>query len=110
MITIQTEDADSLIQLEGDVTRVVTKNEVVVAAASKVEVTADEVVVAGANVTKVGPGPNYEDAIVSDGLIAMLKSIGRIIDAKYPPTPGATNAIIEAQKLAAKSTNVKISR
>lgn len=110
MITIQTENADSLVQLEGDTTRIVTKNEVIVAAASKAEVTADEVVVAGANVTKVGPGPVYEDAIVSDGLIAMLKSLGTIIDAKFPPTPGATNAIIEAQKLAAKSTNVKISR
>lgn len=109
MVTIQTEDADSLIQLEGDTTRIVTKNEVVVAAASKAEVTADEVVVTGANTTKVGPGP-YEDAILSDGLIAMLKSLGTIIDAKYPASPGATNQIIEAQKLAIKSTNVKISR
>jgi hypothetical protein len=110
MITIQTEDADSLVQLEGDTTRIVTKNEVIVAAASKAEVTADEVVVAGANVTKIGPGPVYEDAIVSDGLVAMLKAIGTIIDAKFPPSPGATNAAIEATKLAAKSTNVKISR
>jgi hypothetical protein len=110
MITIQTEDADSLIQLEGDTTRIVTKNEVIVAAASKVEVTADEVVVAGANTTKVGPGPIYEDAIISDGLFAMLSSLASMIDAKTPPTPGVATGLVESQKLAAKSTNVKISR
>lgn len=110
MITIQTEDADSLIQLEGDTTRIVTKNEVMVAAASKVEVTADEVVVAGANTTKVGPGPVYEDAIISDGLFTLLSSLASIIDAKAPASPGVATGLVESQKLLAKSTNVKISR
>jgi hypothetical protein len=110
MITLQTENADSLIQLEEDTTRIVTKNEVIVAAASKVEVTADEVVVAGSNTTKVGPGPVYEDAIVSDGLFGLISSLASMIDAKFPATPGVAVGLVESQKLAAKSTNVKISR
>lgn len=110
MITIQTENADSLLQLEGDTARIVTKNEVVVAAASRAEVTADEVLVAGSNTTKIGPGPIYEDAIVSDGLFGLISSLASMIDAKFPATPGVAVGLVEAQKLAAKSTNVKISR
>lgn len=110
MITIQTENADSLIQMEEDTTRIVTKNEVNIAAASKVDVVADEVVVRGSNVTKIGPGPVYEDAVISDGMFALLSSLASIIDAKLPASPGLAVGLVESQKLLAKSTNVKISR
>ncbi|HUT79859.1 MAG TPA: phage baseplate assembly protein V [Candidatus Bathyarchaeia archaeon] len=109
MITLQTEDAESLIQLEGDVTRIVTKNEVNVAAASKATVSADEVVVEGSNVTKIGPGP-YADAILADGMWAMLSTLAGMIDAKMPASPGVATGLVESQKQLATSTNVKISR
>ena len=110
MITLQTENADSVIQLEGDVTRVVTKNEVIVAAAAKATVTADEVVVSGANTTKVGPGPTYEPAVLGSGLWAILTTMASAIDAKAPATPGLTVGLVESLKLAATSTNVQISK
>lgn len=110
MITIQTEDADSVIQMEGDVTRVVTKNEIEVVAASKATVTADEVIVSGSNTTKVGPGPAYQPAVLSGGLWAILLSMASAIDAKAPATPGVTTALIENLKQAATSTNVQISK
>jgi len=109
MITIQTEDADSLIQMEGDITRIVTKNKIEVAAASKAEVTADEVIVNGSNTTKVGPGP-YRSALLAEPIWALLTTMASVIDAaKLPLAPGALTAQVEAAKLAATSRNVKIS-
>jgi len=109
MITLQTEDADSIIQLEGDITRIVTKNEVDIAAASKVTVTADEVVVKGSNTTKVGPGP-YEPAVMYNELYALLLSMATLIDLKLFLTPGVATGLVETAKLAGRSTNVKISK
>jgi len=57
MITIQHANQDSLIQLEGDKCNITTKNEVNVSAGAKVEITADEVIAAGNQTTKVGKGP-----------------------------------------------------
>lgn len=110
MVTISTENGDSIVQMEGDITRIVTKNEVNVAAASKAEVTADEVVVAGSNRTKIGPGPDYRDAVLGEPLWGLLNTMAAAMDAaKIPVTGGAMVTQVEAAKLAASSTNVKIS-
>jgi len=109
MITIQTEDADSIIQMEGDTTRIVTKNNIDIAAAAKVTVTADEVVIKGSNATKIGAGPTYQPAVMGDELIALLASLATMIDAKVPSTPGVASGLVESFKLAGRSTNVKIS-
>lgn len=108
MITLQTPDLESTIQLEGDITRIVTKNEVEVAAASKVTVTADEVIVNGAQTTKVGPGP-YNHAILAEPLWALLSTMATALDVKYPATPGVNSGLVEAAKQSATSTNVMIS-
>ena len=109
MITLQTEDAESIIQLEGDVTRIATKNEVNIAAASKVTVDADEVIINGANTTKIGPGP-YRQALLAEPVWALLTTMATAMDnAKIPVTGGAMVAQVEAAKLGATSTNVKIS-
>jgi len=109
MITLSTEDGDSIIQMESDVTRIVTKNEVNVAAASKVEVTADEVIIAGSNTTKIGPGP-YRQALLAEPVFALLNTMATAMDnAKIPITGGAMVGQVQAAKIAMASTNVKIS-
>lgn len=109
MITLQHADSDSLIQMEGDVTRIVTKNEVQVTAATKVTVSADEVIIDGANTTKIGPGP-YNHAVLAEPIWAFLSTMASALDAKLPATPGLNVGLLEATKSAATSTNVLISK
>ena len=108
MITIQHANQESLIQLEGDKCSIVTKNEVNVSAAARVEVTADEVVAAGNQTTKLGPGP-YNHAVMAEVLFPLLSTLATAIDAKMPATPGVNVGLVESAKQAATSTNVLIS-
>jgi len=108
MITIQHANQDSLIQLEGDKCNIATKNEVNISAGARVEVVADEVVVAGNQTTKVGPGPYYS-APLAEPLFALLSTMAAALDAKMPSTPGVNAALVEQAKQAASSKNVLIS-
>jgi len=108
MITLSTPNGDSIIQMDGDVTNITTKNEVNVAAGSKVEVTADEVIVNGAQTTKVGPGP-YSHAVLAEPILALLSTLATAIDAKFPMTPGVNAGLVESVKQSISSTNVMIS-
>jgi len=107
LITLQTPNMESTIQMDGDVTRIVTKNEVEIAAASKVTVTADEVVVNGSQTTKIG-APPYNHAILGEPLWALLSTLASSLDAKYPATPGVNTGLVEAVKQSATSINVLI--
>jgi len=107
MITIQHANQDSLIQLEGDKCYITTKNEVNISAGARVEVTADEVVAAGNQQTKVGPGP-YSSAVLGETLFALLEAMAVIIDAKTPPSPSVTQNLVKQAKNAACSKNVLI--
>ena len=109
MITIQHANQDSLIQLEGDVCNIVTKNEIKISAASKVEVVADEVVISGNQTTKIGPGP-YMHTVLAEPLWALLSAIGTLVDSKLPATPGVCVGMVENAKAAATSTNVLLSQ
>jgi len=108
MVTLQTPNMDSQIQMDGDVTRIVTKNEVEIAAAAKATVIADEVIVNGSQTTKIGPGP-YNRAILAEPLWALLSTMATALDAKLPATPGVNIGLVEAAKQSATSTNVLIS-
>ena len=108
MITIQHANQDSLIQLEGDVCNITTKNEINIAAGAKVEITADEVIAAGNQTTKIGPGP-YKSAVLAEVLFPILETMATMIDAKMYATPGALATIVKTGKEAARSKNVKIS-
>jgi len=108
MITLETPNNESIIQMEGDITRITTKNEVEIAGAAKVTISADEVIVKGSQVTKVGPGP-YRKAVLGETLIALLATMATAIDAKLPATPGVNQGLVEAAKQAMLSTNVYIS-
>jgi hypothetical protein len=108
LITLQTPNNESIIQMNGDVTNITTTNDINIAAASKVEVIADEVIVKGSNATKVGPGPYYK-AILAEPMWALLSVLATAIDAKFPSTPGVNAGLIESAKQSATSTNVMIS-
>lgn len=108
MITLSTPNGDSVMQMDGDIVNLTTKNEVNVAAGARAEVTADEVVVNGAQATKVGPGP-YSHAILGEPMWALLSTMATALDAKFPATPGVNAGLVEAAKQSATSTNVLIS-
>lgn len=108
LITLSTPNGDSMVQMDGDITTIATKNEVNISAAAKVEVTADEVVVNGSQATKVGPGP-YHKAVGGEPLLALLSTMASALDAKMPATPGVNQGLVEAAKQSILSTNVYIS-
>lgn len=108
LITLQTPNADSIIQLDRDIINITTKNEINIASAARAEVTADEVIVNGAQATKIGPGP-YFSAILAEPIWALLSTMATALDAKLPSTPGVNVGLVEAAKQSATSTNVYIS-
>ena len=108
MITIQHANQDSLIQLEGDKCNITTKNEVNIAAGARVELTADEVVAAGNQTTKIDPGPYYH-AVLAEVLFPLLQTMATALDAKMPATPGVNVGLVAQAKQAATSKNVLIS-
>jgi hypothetical protein len=108
LITLETPNSDSIVQMDGDKINITTKNEVNIAAASKVEVTADEVIVNGSKATKIGPGTYYH-AILAEPMLSLLSTLATALDAKYPATPGVNVGLVEAAKQSATSTNVLIS-
>lgn len=111
MITIQNENGDSTVQLEGDITRIITKNEVDVAAAAKVTVTADEILIKGKNTTKIGGNAIFNSAVLAEPLWALLLQMATVIDnAKLPITGPTLASIVKTNQIAATSTNVKISK
>jgi hypothetical protein len=108
MITLYHADGDSIIQMEGDIINVTSKNEVNVTAASKATVNADEVIVQGSQRTKVGPGP-YKHAVLAEPMWSLMTQLATALDAKLPPTPGVTVGLVTSAMQAATSTNVLIS-
>lgn len=110
MITIQHSNADSIIQLDGDVCRISTKNEIQLAAASRISATADEAVINGKQATKIGPSGNYYHALLAEPMWGLLAAMAAAIDDKLPVTPGVTASLVDSAKTAATSTNVLISK
>ena len=108
MITIQHANQDSLIQLEGDKCNITSKNEVNISAGARVELSADEVVAAGNQTTKIGPGPYYH-AVLAEVLFPLLQTMATSLDAKMPATPGVNVGLVAQAKQASTSKNVLIS-
>jgi len=108
LVTLSTPNGDSIVQMDTDTINISTKNEVNISAASKVEVTADEVKVNGSQTTKIGPGP-YNHALMAEPFWALLSTMATALDAKMPATPGVNVGLVEAAKQSATSTNVMIS-
>jgi len=109
MITIEHANQESLIQLDGDKLNIVTKNEVNISAAAKVEIKADESIIKGNQVTKVGTPPYYH-AVLAEVLFPLLQTMATALDAKMPATPGVNVGLVQQAKQAATSTNVLIGK
>jgi len=109
MITIEHANQESLIQLEGDKLNIVTKNEVNVSAAAKVEITADESILKGNQITKIGTSPYYH-AVLAEVLFPLLQTMATALDAKMPATPGVNVGLVQQAKQAAISNNVLIGK
>ena len=109
MITIEHANQESLIQLDGDKLNIVTKNEVNVSAAAKVEITADESILKGNQITKIGTPPYYH-AVLAEVLFPLLQTMATALDAKMPATPGVNVGLVQQAKQAATSTNVLIGK
>jgi len=108
LITLQTPNGESIVQMDGDTINITTVNEVNVIAAARAEVAADEVIVNGAQATKIGPGP-YQAGVGGEGLMALLSTMASALDSKLPATPGVNVGLVEAAKQMIASTNVMIS-
>lgn len=109
MITIQHANADSVIQLQGDKCSIVTKNEINISAAARVELNADEVLLNGKQTTKVGPDTKYYRAVNGEILVAVLSALAKQMDLKYPISPGVASSIVDSAKQSLLSQNVLIS-
>jgi len=109
MITLQHANAESIIQLDGDICRISTKNEIQLSAAAKASIIADESVLNGKQTTKIGPGAYYH-ALLAEPMWGLLSSMAAAIDTKLPLTPGVNVALVEEAKTAATSVNVLISK
>jgi hypothetical protein len=107
LVTFSTPNGDSIIQMDGDTINISTKNDVNVAAASTVEVNAEEVKIIGSKKTKIG-APPYQHAILGETFWGMMQTLATMVDQKYPQTAGVASGIVEATKQAATSTNVLI--
>ena len=107
MITIQHAKQDSLIQLNGDKINIVTKNEISVAASAKISINADETIVSGNSITKVGNAP-YSPAVLGSILFPLLQTLASLIDQKAPFTPGVSAGFVAQAKNACLSKNVLI--
>lgn len=110
MITLQHANSDSVIQLEGDVCRISTKNEIELSAAARISAVADEAVINGKQTTKIGPPGNYYRALLAEPMWALLSTLATAIDAKLPLTPGVNVSLVEEAKNSATSNNVLISK
>ena len=109
MITLQHANQESLIQMDGDRINIVSKNEITVSGAAKVTVNADEVVLSGNQLTKVGNAP-YAPAMLSNIVFPLLKVLATALDSKLPVTPGVNIGLVTQAQNAALSTNVLIGK
>lgn len=107
-ITIRHKDNSSIVELVGDVCRVVTNNQVNITSTNKVEVTSSECILNGTQKTQLGPTGNYS-AVGSEPLWAFLKSLSTALDAKFPATPGVNASLAETYEKLSTSLNNKIS-
>ena len=109
LITLSTSNNESVIQMDGDITNISTRNEVNISAAGRAEVLADEVVINGTQATKIGRPPYYK-AVLAEPMFALLSTLATALDAKFPSTPGVNAGLVEAAKVASTSINVYVGK
>jgi len=107
-ITLEHEDSLSMIELEGSTIRIVSDSQVNITSNS-VRATADQIWLDGDS-TRIGHSAITGHAVLGDRLFSVLKALAGVIDSKFPASPGAAQAIIDAGKTLSLSQNVIIGK
>lgn len=107
-IYIEHKDTQSAMEFKGQDIYIIANRDINVTSKNKISVNSKTVHINGENVY-VGDKPLYS-TVLGENLMATLKSIGSIIDTKYPPSPGATSAIIDSAQHTILSKTVKTSK
>jgi hypothetical protein len=79
-----------------------------VTSGSEIEAASNDIWING-NFVKVGHNPVTGPAVLGDTLFLLLSAMASAIDGKFPPTPGAVTAAVNAAKEAVLSKTVKVS-
>ena len=104
-ITIEHAESQSIIELRGTEINIIADSKINVTSQSEIQLSSNDIWVNG-NATRVGPSEVRGAAVLGDQLHLVLLALASAIDGKYPPTPGATQKIIDALKEAYLSKSV----
>ena len=107
-ITIEHSESQSLIELRGGNISIHANSKVEVTSGSEIEAASNDIWING-NYVKLGHNPVIGPAVLGDQLFLLLKAVAGVVDAKFPPTPGAMTQIIETFKDATLSKTVSVS-
>jgi hypothetical protein len=107
-ITIEHADTQSIIELRGGNISIHANSRVEVTSGSEIEAASNDIWING-NFVKVGHNPVNGPAVLGDQLFLLLTAMASVVDAKFPPTPGAVSTLINTFKEVVLSKTVKVS-
>ena len=107
-ITIEHADTQSIIELRGGNISIHANSRVEVTSGSEIEAASNDIWING-NFVKVGHNPVNGPAVLGDQLFLLLTAMASVLDAKFPPTPGAVSTLINTFKEVVLSKTVKVS-
>jgi len=107
-ITIEHDQTQSIIELRGGNISIHANSRIELTSGSEIEAASNDVWING-NFVKVGHNPVTGPAVLGDNLFLLLSAMASAIDAKFPPTPGATTAIVNSFQETTLSKTVKVS-
>jgi hypothetical protein len=107
-ITIEHADTQSIIELRGGNISIHANSRIEVTSGSEIEAASNDIWING-NFVKVGHNPVNGPAVLGDQLFLLLTALASVVDAKFPPTPGAASTLINTFKEVVLSKTVKVS-
>lgn len=107
-IYIEHKDTQSAMEFKGQDIYVIANRDISITSKNKISVNSQTVHVNGETVY-IGDKPAFS-GVLGEPLITLLKSMATTMDIKYPPSPGATTAIVDSAKNAILSNSVKTSK
>lgn len=108
-ITIEHDESQSIIELEGGTVRINTDSQINMSAGTSIKASSEQVHVDG-KFTQVGHNSLKGPGVLGDKLFMLLTVMATAIDTKYPTTPGYVQNFVETFKAIALSDTVTISK
>lgn len=96
-ITIEHDESQSIIELRGTEIDIIADSKINITSQSQISLESNDIWVNG-NATRVGPSEVRGAAVLGDQLHLVLLAMAAAIDGKFPPTPGATQKILDTLK------------